>query len=155
MKLFTNKKGDADTAILTGKIYFFIIGLFIILLVASIYFFAAIKHGESYVPISDNLKQQLVVERLTNICFVKGNISTPSYHQDIIEIDTFEKQYVEDCFQGKNLPQINIYLESLDNNFTTKELKLYQGKLKHEQTRYVLVRNLQGDLHPAFLKVDI
>ena len=155
MKLFTNKKGDADAAILSGKIYFFIIGLFIILVVASVYFFTTVKYSESYVPISDTLKQQLVVERLSNVCFATKNISDPSYHQDVISFNKFSKQSVEDCFQAKYPPSMIVSLTVFDKTLTVNDLIFYQGKLEHKHIRYVLVQDAQGKLHPGLLTVKI
>lgn len=155
MRLFNNKKGDADAAILSGKVYFFIVALFIILVVASVYFFITVKYGESYAPISDSLKQQLVVERLTNICFATKNITDPSYHQDILDFNKFSKQTVEDCFQAKYAPSIVVSLKVIDGTMTFQDLIFYQGKLEHKHTRYVLVQDAQGDLHAGFLTVKI
>lgn len=150
---FKGKKGQTDSSTIIGKQPFIIIGLFVIVVVAIIFAALTLKYKEAYVPLSEDLQRELLIQRLTNVCFISGTPLGQGAHHSIIDASKFNRAAIDECFQTPHPPWMIVELEAVDGFMNFQRIVLYQGVTKYEETRYVLIRDAQGVLHPGFLQL--
>ncbi len=109
-------------------------------------YFTPVLH-ETQTRTDPRLTSQIVIERLTNNCFVHQDSEIKRVYPGIIDLALFDKEHLKKCF-GDKLPLTGLKLM----NLLTKEEQSLLLISPAEQTIYVLIYN-DKKISPAKLTI--
>jgi len=162
MNLLRNKKGqasssgedDGQTYVVSSKVYYFAIMLVILVLALTAFVLISRGYMSSLVAVPNVLVHDLVIARVTNVCFVANDTNTNQKIQNTIDLNSFTDEQLENCFVGKSSPRVVLKLRSLDDSFDYVEVFSSKGGLSQVDERYLLVKTNDGKFHPGILRIE-
>ena len=158
-KLFRSKKGDeADNLVFGQKFWFYFFSL--VLIGVLIFAFVGITNAyiQSFVPVSEDLQTDLLIARVTNMCFVYEEPQTQIKRANILDESKLTQQKLEHCFTSMGLqPNIRIEVKLMEGETYTEivNLRLGEGAIDTTHHRYTLLHTQNGELLPALLYVTV
>ena len=156
-----NKKGDVndintgDAAINTTNTFTFIKILVAIIVATMFLIIPTVRLINSRVPVPIDLSSDLILARLSNVCFVENHEPFEIKDQKIIQERLFNDDSLKNCFSDLSSLKISsIHLIWRDGDKINKKyLNMSLSSHKKLTLNYVIVESLDGSKHFGTLSV--
>lgn len=151
-KMDETDSGDTSTAV--GMIFHYMKIILFVGLIFVLFIIPAMRVLDSKVVLPEQLEGDLVMARLTNICFATEHDIFTEKKQGIIDINKVNKQTIENCFLEElelNIQEIRFFWK--DSKAEELVFTLQEGKINEIQSTYIILQDKNGKLHPGRMEL--
>lgn len=151
---------NGSNFVVSSKIFHFAFILVLVILAFVAFVLISQNYIDSLAAVPPILDRELMMARMTNICFSPEDPITGYRMQNVIELSEFNKPNFLQCFSDTNLPKMNAKLESISGEYYTNppfektQITTTNDNLDFWMEHYVLVYH-NGKYYPSHLRIDI
>lgn len=147
---------DESTFVVSSKVHYYFFIIIIIILGFIAFLLISQNYVDSLVSPPQNIEDDLVLARITNVCFSPTHPVTGYAQQGVIDVEQFTQTTLEECFSGEQPPRLTVELQSFDGkNFQTEQLFTSKGGLTQHKRNILIKAPGYDSLQPGWLYVGL
>ena len=118
---------DDSTFVVTSKVNYYFVVLVLVVLAFVAFLLISNNYVNALVSVPKNVRNDLLIARVTNVCFTPEEIPFGYSRQNIIDVEQFTEQNLLSCFSDNPTPRMSLTLSAIDSSlFSTTEV--FTGK---------------------------